>query len=154
MKPEVLVGICVERSIEMVIGLFGILKAGGAYVPLDPDYPPKRLQFMLEDSKIKVLLSQTHLLNRLPILTAKVVDLDSKWEQIAAYSGDNPVRQNGPYNFAYVIYTSGSTGRPKGVMVEHTALSHFNYYAVKTYSISQEDSVLQFASINFDAAVE
>jgi len=118
-KPEVLVGICVERSIEMVIGLLGILKAGGAYVPLDPDYPQERLQFMLEDSSVAVLLSQSHMLERLPVSTAKVVCLDSEWEQIAAGSGENPLRQSGAENLAYVIYTSGSTGVPKGVMVEH-----------------------------------
>jgi amino acid adenylation domain-containing protein len=153
-NPEVLVGICIERSFTMVIGIFAILKLGGAYVPLDPDYPSERLQFMVEDSKIKVLLTQTHLLKRLPVSTAQVVDLDGDWEQIATHSGKNPVRQSRPYYLAYVIYTSGSTGKPKGVMVEHAALSNFNYAAVKTYSIYKEDSVLQFASINFDAAVE
>jgi amino acid adenylation domain-containing protein/non-ribosomal peptide synthase protein (TIGR01720 family) len=122
-KPEVLVGICVERTLEMSIGLLGILKAGGAYVPLDPDYPLSRLQFMLEDSSVSVLLSQSHLQHRLPVMTengAKVVCLDNEWEQIAAVgSGENPVKQTGPENLAYVIYTSGSTGVPKGVMVEH-----------------------------------
>ena len=87
---ETLVGICVERSLEMVTGLLGILKAGGAYVPLDPDYPLSRLRFMLEDSSVPVLLSQSHLLERLPVSTAKVVCLDSEWEPIAAGSGENP----------------------------------------------------------------
>jgi amino acid adenylation domain-containing protein/non-ribosomal peptide synthase protein (TIGR01720 family) len=153
-STETLVGICVERSLEMIIGLLGILKAGGVYVPLDPDYPLLRLRFMLEDSGVKVLLSQGHLLERLPVSTAKAVYLDSRWETIAAGSGENPVRQSGPGNLAYVIYTSGSTGKPKGVMIEHTALSNFNHSVVRSTLISHEDIVLQFASINFDAAVE
>jgi amino acid adenylation domain-containing protein/thioester reductase-like protein len=154
-KPEVLVGICVERSIEMVIGLFGILKAGGAYVPLDPDYPQERLQFMLEDSAVLVLLSQSHLLEQLPILTAKVICLDSEWEQIvAAGSRENPVRQSGPKNLAYVIYTSGSTGVPKGVMVEHAAITQHVNNSIIRYQIESSDNVLQFASLNFDASIE
>jgi amino acid adenylation domain-containing protein len=151
---ETLVGICVERSLEMVVGLLGILKAGGAYVPLDPDYPQERLRFMFEDSEVNVLLSQSHLLEKLPVSTAKVVCLNGDWEQIAAASEENPARQSGPDNLAYVIYTSGSTGKPKGVMIEHTALSNFNNYAIKTYPIYPEDNILQFASINFDAAAE
>jgi amino acid adenylation domain-containing protein/non-ribosomal peptide synthase protein (TIGR01720 family) len=153
-KAEILVGICVERSLEMVIGLLGILKAGGAYVPLDPDYPQQRLQFMLEDSSVAMLFSQSHLLERLPVSTAKVVCLDSEWEQIAAGSGENPLRQSGPENLAYVIYTSGSTGVPKGVMVEHAAISqHINYSRIR-YQIEPSDNVLQFASLNFDASIE
>jgi len=153
-QAETLVGICVERSIEMVIGLLGILKAGGAYVPLDPDYPAQRLQFMLEDSQVPVLLTQSHLIERLPLGAATVVSLDSEWATIAAYSAENKARQSRPENLAYVIYTSGSTGKPKGVMIEHAALTHFIHSAVKNYPISEEDSVLQFASINFDTAAE
>ncbi|OQY56578.1 MAG: hypothetical protein B6247_03280 [Candidatus Parabeggiatoa sp. nov. 2] len=153
-QADTLVGICVERSLEMVIGLLGILKAGGAYVPLDPDYPAPRLQFMLEDSQVPVLLTQSHLIERLPTHQAKLVGLDREWAMIAAYSGSNPEKQSGPENLAYVIYTSGSTGKPKGVMIEHAALIHFIHSAVKIYPIYEEDSVLQFASINFDTAVE
>ena len=109
-------GICVERSLDMVIGLLGILKAGGAYVPFGPEYPLSRLQFMLEDSSVTVLLSQSHLLEMLPASQengAKVICLGSERERIAAGSVENPVRQSGPENLVYVIYTSGSTGRPQ-----------------------------------------
>ncbi|RKZ91700.1 MAG: non-ribosomal peptide synthetase [Candidatus Parabeggiatoa sp. nov. 1] len=150
---ETLVGICVERSLEMVIGLLGILKAGGAYVPLDPDYPQQRLQFMLEDSSVAVLFSQSHLLERLPVSTAKVVCLDSEWEQIAAGSGENPPRQSGPKNLAYVIYTSGSTGMPKGVMIEHIGLTNLIQVQIQAFDIIQESRLLQFASFSFDASV-
>lgn len=110
-QAETLVGIGVERSLEMVVGLLGILKAGGAYVPLDPDYPPERLRFMLEDSRIKVLLSQSHLLERFPVSAGvKVVDLAGEWEILAGDLSANPVRRSGPGNLVYVIYTSGSTG--------------------------------------------
>jgi amino acid adenylation domain-containing protein len=153
-SAETLVGICVERSLEMVIGLLGILKAGGAYVPLDPDYPVPRLQFLLEDSQVPVLLTQSHLIARLPAPNALVVGLDSEWNRIAAYSGSNPERQSGPDNLAYVIYTSGSTGNPKGVMVEQAALSNFIRSAIDSYSITSHDKILQFASSSFDAAAE
>ena len=146
-----LVGICVERSLVMVIGLLGILKAGGAYVPLDPDYPLSRLQFMLEDSEVKVLLSQSHLLERLPVSTAKVVCLDSEWEKIAAGSRENPVRQSGPENLAYVIYTSGSTGKPKGVSIPHVAVvclvKNTDYIHLET-----DDCIAQASNASFDAA--
>jgi amino acid adenylation domain-containing protein len=148
-----LVGICVERSLEMLIGLLGILKAGSAYVPLDPTYPQERLQFMLEDSAVPVLLSQSHLLSLLPILTAKVVCLDSEWENMATYSGSNPNRQRID-NLAYVIYTSGSTGMPKGVMVEHSAITQHINYAISRYKIESSDNVLQFASMSFDTSIE
>ncbi|MCP5049759.1 MAG: AMP-binding protein, partial [bacterium] len=119
---ETLVGLCVEPSLHMAIGLLGILKAGGAYVPLDPAYPAARLQFMLEDSYAPLLLSQSHLMERLPESTAQVVCLDTRWEWITAGSVENPLTQNGPENLAYVIYTSGSTGKPKGVGIPNTAV--------------------------------
>ncbi|MDM8557190.1 non-ribosomal peptide synthase/polyketide synthase [Candidatus Parabeggiatoa sp. HSG14] len=151
---ETLVGICVERSLEMVIGLLGILKAGGAYVPLDPDYPASRLQFMLEDSQVSVLLIQSHLIEQLPVSQAQVVCMDDEWKQIAAYSDENPKRQSEPENLAYVIYTSGSTGKPKGVMIEHTAIAQHINDLIVCYQIEPNDKVLQFASLNFDASVE
>ncbi|MHC4454639.1 MAG: non-ribosomal peptide synthetase, partial [Planctomycetota bacterium] len=149
---ETLVGICVERSLEMVIGLLGILKAGGAYVPLDPNYPLSRLQFMLEDSEVKVLLSQSHLLERLPVSTAKVVCLDSDWEQIAAGSEENPLRQSGPENLTYVIYTSGSTGIPKGVAIEHKAVVNQMYWKQDLLRLDNNGLVLQKTPYSFDVS--
>ncbi len=147
-----LVGICVERSLEMVIGLLGVLKAGGAYVPLDPDYPLSRLQFMLEDSNVDVLLSQSHLIERLPLSKSKVVCLDSQWQQFEACSGENPVRQSRPEKLAYVIYTSGSTGKPKGVMVEHLGLANLIHAQVQQFDIQSGSQILQFVSLSFDVA--
>ncbi|MCP4695913.1 MAG: amino acid adenylation domain-containing protein, partial [Gammaproteobacteria bacterium] len=148
------VGICVERSLEMIVGLLGILKAGGAYVPLDPDYPRERLHFMLEDSQAPVLLTQSFLQERLPELPAKVVCLD----EAGAYqkqSGGNPEHRSGSKELAYVIYTSGSTGMPKGVMVTHQSLTNFvQASSKKLYKISTDDNVLQFASFTFDASAE
>ena len=117
-----LVGICVERSVEMVVGLLGILKAGGAYVPLDPHYPAERLAYMVEDAAPGVLLSQQSLLEKLPASAARVIALDGDWEHIAREATQNPdARELGlqPEHLAYVIYTSGSTGKPKGAMNEH-----------------------------------
>ena len=152
--PEVLVGFCVDRSLEMIVGLLGILKAGGAYVPLDPAYPTERLSYMVEDAKISVLLTQSQLTSQLPEHQARVVYLDSDWDKIALHSQQNPQRVNTRDNLAYVIYTSGSTGKPKGVMIPHTALSSFAQTALTEYGIQASDRLLQFASINFDVAVE
>ncbi len=121
---ETLVGICVERSPEMVVGLLGILKAGGAYVPLDPSYPRQRLAFMLQDAGVAALLTQSQLLDRLPPTTARVICLDRDWTEIGAQPSDNPDSPGSPVradNLAYVIYTSGSTGQPKGVQAPHQA---------------------------------
>src|SRR5262249_118891 len=129
--PDQLVGICVERSLEMVVGLLGILKAGGAYVPLDPSYPAERLQYMLNDAAPRVLLTQAHLRERLSDLVGQagtptqVIALDSDWDLMAGQPlQDLPAAALGlrPEHLAYVIYTSGSTGHPKGVMVEHRNL--------------------------------
>ena len=152
--PEVLVGFCVDRSLEMIVGLLGILKAGGAYVPLDPAYPTERLSYMVEDAKISVLLTQSQLTSQLPEHQAQVVYLDSDWDKIALHSRQNPQQVNTGDNLAYVIYTSGSTGKPKGVMIPHAALSSFAQTALTEYGIEASDRLLQFASINFDVAVE
>jgi len=118
-KPEVLVGICVERSLEMIIGLLGILKAGGAYVPFDPNYPQERLVFMLEDSKVLLLLTQQKLMAQLPDSKAQVICLDNDWGMISKARSENVNSGVCSDNLAYVMYTSGSTGKPKGVMIEH-----------------------------------
>ncbi|MBD2741475.1 non-ribosomal peptide synthetase [Coleofasciculus sp. FACHB-1120] len=148
-KPEVLVGICVERSLEMVIGLLGILKAGGAYLPLDPAYPPERLAFMLEDAQVPVLLTQKRLLNLLPSQNAQVVCLDSDWGNQQIHS-QNPIPN--PSNLAYVIYTSGSTGRPKGVQISHACVVNFLISMRQKLGINQLDILLAVTSLSFDIA--
>ncbi|WP_460207482.1 amino acid adenylation domain-containing protein [Scytonema sp. NUACC21] len=152
--PDVLVGICVERSVEMVVGLLGILKAGGAYVPLDPAYPKERLAFMLEDSQVSVLLTQQQLMAALPVHSAQVVQLDGDWEIIAHNSEANPLSPVTSQHLAYVIYTSGSTGQPKGVPVAHQGLVNHSVAVAKQYELQSSDRILQFSSISFDIAVE
>lgn len=152
--PEVLVGFCIDRSLETIVGLLAVLKAGGAYVPLDPTYPAERLAYMVEDAQISVLLTRSKLRDRLPEHQAQVVDLDSGWSEIASRSSENPAIENTSENLAYVIYTSGSTGKPKGVTITHSALSCFAQTVVTEYEIVASDRLLQFASINFDTAVE
>ena len=149
---EVLVGFCLNRSLDTIVGMLGVLKAGGAYVPLDPAYPLEHLKYMAEDSKISILLTQNQLKSQLPH-QAKVL-VDSDWSQIALHSRENPTMNNTGDNLAYVIYTSGSTGKPKGVMITHSALSNFAQTAIAEYKIDESDRALQFASINFDIAVE
>jgi len=152
---DVLVGLCVERSLEMLVGLLGILKAGGAYVPLDPEYPQERLQFMLEDAQLSVLLTQQHLLEKLPEYQAQLVCLDTAWQSIAQSSDADLVNSISSENLAYVIYTSGSTGQPKGVMIQHQSLVNLTQVAIVEYGLRNSDRILQFASISFDvAAVE
>ncbi|MDZ8258877.1 non-ribosomal peptide synthetase [Nostoc sp. ChiQUE01b] len=153
-KPDVLVGLCVERSLEMIVGLLGILKAGGAYVPLDPDYPQERLSFMLQDAQVGVLLTQQQLLEKLPGHQAEIVCLDTDWQLISQSSQDNVIADVQDNNLAYVIYTSGSTGRPKGVMIPHGAIANHCCIIQQAYELGKSDRVLQFASINFDASLE
>ncbi|MBD2015334.1 amino acid adenylation domain-containing protein [Microcoleus sp. FACHB-53] len=151
--PEVLVGICVERSLEMLVGLLGILKAGGAYVPLDPAYPLERLAFMLEDASVSVLLTQARLVKSLPQHHAPVVCLDRDWEVLAQYSEENPFSGVTPKNLAYVIYTSGSTGKPKGVLVEHRGLLNLVFWHQRSFTVSSKDRATQLAGSAFDASV-
>ncbi|WP_460427252.1 amino acid adenylation domain-containing protein, partial [Azotobacter armeniacus] len=149
--PETKVGIAVERSVEMVVGLLGILKAGGAYVPLDPDYPAERLGYMVEDSGIGLLLTQRHVRERitgsrsLTTLELDRLDLDGEPEH------DPPIEPHGD-NLAYVIYTSGSTGKPKGVMVRHRALSHFLLSMRARPGMTEEDVLVAVTSLSFDIA--
>lgn len=152
--PGVLVGLCVDRSLEMPIGMLAILKAGGAYVPLDPDYPPARLAYMVADAQMPVLLTQESLLSRLPTHAAQVCCLERDWPIVAATSSENLVTTVTPADLAYVIYTSGSTGQPKGVMITQQNLVNFCQAAISAYEITSADRMLQFASIGFDAAVE
>jgi len=153
-KPEVLVGICIERSPQMVVALLGILKAGGAYVPLDPAYPKERIAFMVSDAQLPVLLTQEKLVENLPEHQARVICLDTGWEEISRESQTNPVSEVKPENLVYVIYTSGSTGKPKGVMIQHQSLVNFTQTAMVEYELNSCDRVLQFASLSFDVAAE
>jgi surfactin family lipopeptide synthetase C len=123
-EPDVLVGICVERSWEMLVGILGILKAGGAYVPIDPMYPNQRLSYMLEDSQVSIILTQERLVKNLPDMGAQVLCLDTLWDAIAQEGDENPKSEVKTDNLAYLIYTSGSTGQPKGVQVTHQNLVH------------------------------
>ncbi|MGH8566236.1 MAG: amino acid adenylation domain-containing protein [Gammaproteobacteria bacterium] len=150
--PEVLVGVCAERSLGLIVGLLGVLKAGGAYVPLDPSYPPERLAFMLEDAQVAVLLIQAHLEATLPKTRAQVLCLDREWETIAKEPQGNPPSRVIPENLAYVIYTSGSTGRPKGTLLPHRGLCNVSEAQVRTFGLGPGDRVLQFASLSFDAS--
>ena len=152
--PEMPIGFCLERSLELMVAILGILKAGGAYVPLDPAYPSERLSYMLEDAKISLLLTKEELGSHLSNNEARVVYLDSDWEKIASCESTNPTVTTTAENLAYVIYTSGSTGKPKGVMIPHQAISCFAQVAIANYEITDSDRALQFASINFDMAVE
>ncbi|MDF5707242.1 MAG: amino acid adenylation domain-containing protein [Nostoc sp. S4] len=150
-KPEVLVGICVERSLEMVVGLLGILKAGGAYVPLDPDYPDERLSFMLSDAQVSVLLTQQHLVAGLPKHEA-VVCLDSDWHHIAQQSQKNAIAEVTSHNLAYTIYTSGSTGKPKGVQILHSAVVNFLCSMRQQPGMTADDVLLGVTTFTFDIA--
>ncbi|MGH7825286.1 MAG: non-ribosomal peptide synthetase [Candidatus Binatia bacterium] len=150
--PEVTVGLCVERSVEMVVGMLGILKAGGAYVPLDSSYPKERLAFMLQDAGIGVLLTQRRLVGELPEHNARVVCLDSHWEMIGRESEDSPASTAGPENLAYVIYTSGSTGKPKGVEVLHRGVVNFLSSMREQPGLSAQDILVAVTTLSFDIA--
>ncbi|NEO98541.1 MAG: amino acid adenylation domain-containing protein [Symploca sp. SIO2E9] len=151
-KPEVLVGICVERSLEMVVGLLGILKVGGAYVPLDPNYPQERLNYMLTDSGVKALLTQQPLLESLPQIQAQVVCLDTDWGVIEQHFQENFEVGVCSDNLAYVIYTSGSTGKPKGVQIPHHAVVNFLKSMATDPGLTASDTLLAVTSISFDIA--
>src|SRR5262249_46219655 len=151
--PEVVVGIGMERSLEMMVGLLGILKAGGAYVPLDPAYPQERLAFMLADAQVPVLLTQERLAQRFSEKGGQVGGVGKEWEVIARESQQNPVSGVTGDHLAYVIYTSGSTGRPKGVLVEHWALCNLTQAYSQAVDLQADSRFLQFSSLNFDASV-
>jgi amino acid adenylation domain-containing protein len=150
--PDLLVGICVDRSLEMVVGLLGILKAGGAYVPLDPAYPSGRLSFMLEQAKVPVLLTQNRLVERLPKRTARVVFLDTGWHEIAKESAEDPGSKAKSEDLAYVIYTSGSTGKPKGVQIPHGAVVNFLTSMGQKPGMTGGDRLLAVTTLSFDIA--
>jgi amino acid adenylation domain-containing protein len=150
---EILVGICLERSLEMIIGVLAILKAGGAYVPLDIGYPQERLAFMLEDTQLPVLLTQKQLLDKLPQHQAHVICLDTDWEMISQQTSENLNTSIKAENLAYVMYTSGSTGKPKGVQIEHQSVVNLLNSIRQEPGLTSEDVLLAVASLSFDISV-
>jgi len=152
--PGVFVGLCLERSLEMVVGLLGVLKAGGAYVPIDPEYPADRVAFMIQDAAAPVLLVQSRLLSVLPDhQNGTVVSLDRGWELIARESSENPSTRTDPNDLAYMIYTSGSTGRPKGAMNAHRGICNRLLWMQQQYRMRETDTVLQKTPFSFDVSV-
>ena len=147
------VGLCLERSVEMVVALMGVLKAGGAYLPLDPEYPLERLGYMLEDAGVGVVLTQQELEERLPAYLGQTMCLDEEWERISEESESEPESEVVAENLAYVIYTSGSTGRPKGVMISHGGLANYLRWAREAYRIEEGEGAPVNSSIGFDLTV-
>lgn len=152
--PDMLVGIYMERSLEMIIAMIGILKAGGAYVPLDPDYPPERLSFLLADTRTPILLTQAHLRTFLPSANAKIISLDSDWDLIEAANSSQPLARHAtPANLACLIYTSGSTGLPRGVLLEHGPTVNLVQSFINTYHPTPDDQLVPLTSISFASFV-
>ncbi len=152
-RPETLVGLCVERSFEMVIGILGILKAGGAYVPVDPDYPADRIRFILEDSAAQIILTQNHLKARTSHFGAAILCMDSERELLEREPITAPDNSSHtPQDLIYVLYTSGSTGKPKGVMLTHDAIANHMHWMQQHYCINSEARILQKTPFSFDAA--
>ncbi|MCX5609335.1 amino acid adenylation domain-containing protein [Streptomyces sp. NBC_00047] len=149
---DVLVGLCAERSARMITGLLGIMKAGAAYVPLDANYPSDRLGYMLQDSGVTLIVTQEHLVGRLPETEAVLVDLDRDRAALEQWPVTAPETVPAPQDLAYVIYTSGSTGRPKGVLVSHAGIGNLAAVQAAHFEVTPDSRVLQFASSSFDAA--
>jgi non-ribosomal peptide synthetase component F len=151
------VGVYLERSFEMIVGFLGILKAGGAYVPLDPNYPRERLNYMVADSQMSVILTHSSLLPHLSATLeqaqTKIICWDKDLETIASQSLDNPINNVQPGNLAYVIYTSGSTGQPKAVLIQHSALLNLVFWHLNNFEVKSSDRTTQLAGTAFDAAV-
>jgi amino acid adenylation domain-containing protein len=151
--PEITVGLCLERSPEMVVALLGILKAGGAYVPLDPQYPRERLAFMLEDARVRVLITEQGLVEAEAGYEGVVVCLEAEAEYIKAQDERNPESQTTGDNLAYVIYTSGSTGQPKGVMITHHGLANYLKWSSRAYPLTHGHGSLLHSPLSFDLTV-
>jgi amino acid adenylation domain-containing protein len=151
--PDVLIGLYIERSIEMVIGWLGVLRAGAAYVPIDPAYPAERVDLMLREAGVSICLTQASLQEKLPSDRISSLCLDSDWHEIAIEPVTDPLIRLSPENLAYVIYTSGSTGTPKAVMVPHRGLYNLTLEQAKTFRVTPQDRHLQFSPLSFDASV-
>lgn len=153
-KPEVPVGICVERSLEMVIGLLGIFKAGGAYLPIEPTYPKERLAFIIKDAQTPVLLTQQHLAATLSFTdTTQVICLDTDWQTITQQPTDNPASDITTLNLAYIIYTSGSTGKPKGTLIHHQGLVNYLSWCSQAYNLDQGTGTIVHSPLGFDLTI-
>jgi amino acid adenylation domain-containing protein/non-ribosomal peptide synthase protein (TIGR01720 family) len=150
--PDRLVGVCLEPSVEMLVGLLAILKAGGAYVPLDPAYPSERLHWMMQDAQVAVLLTQKRLTSRLPDHD-RILCLDEEPSPFGAYSQENPVSAVTADHLAYVIYTSGSTGRPKGTLISHRGVVNYLTWCVQAYAVEQGEGTVVHSSLAFDLTV-
>ena len=153
-RPEMMVGLCLERGLDMIVALLGILKSGGAYVPLDTQYPPDRLAFMIADTALPIVVTQQHLVGRLPdSVDTLCLDHEADTARLDSALVTDPVPLAGPDDLAYVIYTSGSTGRPKGVMIEHRSVSDRIQEMRRQYGLTSDDAYLQFSSVTFDGSV-
>ena len=150
-KPDTAVGICVERSADMIVGILGILKAGGAYLPLDTSYPPERLAFMARDASAPIVLSQKRLASNIKFEGSEVICFDRDWPRIAAASKANPANQNQSENLAYITYTSGSTGTPKGICIPHRAVARL-VFNTNYIQFSSAERIAQISNASFDAA--
>lgn len=151
--PEKMVCICMDRSIEMIVAMYGTLKAGGAYVPLDPEYPHERLSFMLEDTEASVVLTQEHLQGAIPETTADVVCLDSEWARLESYSDARSELEVDERTLAYTLYTSGSTGRPKGVINEHRGICNQLFWMREHFNSDESDTILLKTPYSFDVSI-
>ncbi len=151
--PEVMVGVCMERSLELVVALLAILKAGGAYVPLDPSYPQERLEWMIRDAELALVLAQEKFNEILSRTATEVICLDAEWTEMASESKARPASGTRPDDLAYMIYTSGSSGRPKGVMISHRSIVNRLLWMQSAYDLKPEDVVLQKTPFSFDVSV-
>ncbi|WP_284681988.1 polyketide synthase [Adonisia turfae] len=151
--PDTLVGICIERSLEMVVGIFGILKAGAAYVPFDPGYPSERLAYLLSDSQVLVVLTSEVAAPALPTSAGHQIYLDRDWAMIARQPQTNPASAVNPENLAYTLYTSGSTGKPKGAMNTHQGICNRLLWMQDAYQLHPDDRVLQKTPFSFDVSI-
>ena len=152
-RPEQLVGISLERSVEMVVALLAVLKAGGVYVPIDPAYPKERIRYIIEDAGMSIMLTQSVLAEKLADTADIMILLDQDLEVVAARPQENPDAAVLPENLAYMIYTSGSTGKPKGTMLQHRGLCNLTMAQIKDFELFEGAHCLQFASFSFDASV-
>jgi amino acid adenylation domain-containing protein len=152
-SQETLIGVCIDRSVDMLVALLGILKAGAAYLPLDPSFPVERLSFITEDADISVMITQEHHDKIFPDFTGQIINIDKEWNDIKSGSDGNPDLLIKPTNLAYTIYTSGSSGKPKGVMIEHIAVVNFLTSMQNIPGINDKDILLAVTTISFDISV-